>query len=228
VTKINPKSSPAKGGYSRDLKNRSLKQARSAKNDEFYTQLQDIESELKNYRKHFKGKVVFCNCDDPEESHFWKYFARNFEFLGLKKLVSTHYERDNPSYKLEIIKDVNGDGKVNQLDTVRTPLSGNGDFRSDECVEILRQSDVIVTNPPFSLFREYVAQLIEHNKLFLVIGNMNAITYKEIFGLIRDDRVWLGFDHPKKFIQPDGSIKEFGNILSLTAMESEARAVSPR
>lgn len=175
--------------------NKNLRKASSAKNDEFYTQLTDIEKELGHYKDYFKGKVVFCNCDDPEESNFWNYFALNFEFLGLKKLVSTHYEEKKPSYKLEIVSDINNDGKINKLDTVKTPLKQNGDFRSPECIEILKESDIVVTNPPFSLFREYISQLIEYKKNFIVIGNQNAITYREIFELIKDNKIWLGVDN---------------------------------
>lgn len=171
--------------------NTGLHKAKTGKNDEFYTQLTYIEKELSYYREHFRGKTVFCNCDDPEESHFWKYFSENFEFLGLRRLVSTHYETDRPSYKLEIVSDTNGDGRINKLDTVRTPLLQNGDFRSPECVEILREADIVVTNPPFSLFREYVAQLFEYEKKFIIIGNYNAVTYKEIFPLIKEDKMWL-------------------------------------
>ncbi len=171
---------------------KNLHKANKAKKDEFYTQLSDIERELGHYKESLKGKIVFCNCDDPEESNFWHYFAENFEFLGLKKLVSTHFEKDKPSYKLEIILDINHDGKINKLDTVKTALKQNGDFRSDECVEILREADVVVTNPPFSLFREYVAQLIEFDKKFVILGNLNAITYKETFKLIKEDKLWFG------------------------------------
>ncbi len=172
--------------------NKNLHKANKAKKDEFYTQLSDIERELGHYKESLKGKIIFCNCDDPEESNFWHYFAENFEFLGLKKLVSTHFEKDKPSYKLEIILDINHDGKINKLDTVKTALKQNGDFRSDECVEILKEADVVVTNPPFSLFREYVAQLIEFDKKFVIIGNLNAITYKETFKLIKEDKIWFG------------------------------------
>jgi hypothetical protein len=172
--------------------NTNLRKANKAKNDEFYTQLSDIEKELGNYKDHLKNKVVFCNCDDPEESNFWNYFAQNFEHLGIKKLVSTHYESEKPSYKLEIIADINDDGKINKLDTVKTPLQQNGDFRSPECIEILQQADIVVTNPPFSLFREYVAQLMEYEKKFIIIGNLNAITYKEIFKLIKENKIWPG------------------------------------
>ena len=170
--------------------NTFLRKANSAKKDEFYTQLSYIEKELAHYKDYFKGKIVFCNCDDPEESHFWKYFEMNFEHLGIKKLISTHYETDKSSYKLEIIGDRNHDGKINSLDIIKTPLIQNGDFRSPECIEILKEADIIVTNPPFSLFREYVAQLFEYNKKFIVIGNLNAITYKDIFKLIKEGKIW--------------------------------------
>jgi len=177
--------------------NKNLKSANKAKSDEFYTQLSDIEKELGNYKDHLKNKVIFCNCDDPEESNFWNYFALNFEFLGLKKLVSTHYKDANlftkeSPYKLEIVKDANKDGKINKLDTIKTLLKQNGDFRSSECIEILKEADIVVTNPPFSLFREYLAQLFEYKKKFIIIGNLNAITYKETFKLIKENKIWLG------------------------------------
>lgn len=172
--------------------NKNLKTANRQKNDEFYTQLSDIEKELGNYKEHLKNKIVFCNCDDPEESHFWNYFCLNFEYLGLKKLISTHYEKEKPSYKLEIVKDINCDGKINCLDTIKTPLKQNGDFRSPECIEILKEADVVVTNPPFSLFREYLTQLFDYKKKFIIIGNLNAITYKETFKLIKENKIWLG------------------------------------
>ena len=208
--------------------NTSLRKANKAKNDEFYTQLADIESEMKHYRKHFAGKTIFCNCDDPYESNFFKYFAMNFNFLGLKKLVATCYmgspvvgeqfeqlsifdilpnEENTPKrfpYKIEIteVVDINGDGAVDLTDVqyllrnknnALTLLDGDGDFRSQECIEILQQADIVITNPPFSLFREYVAQLIEYNKEFVIIGNKNAITYKEIFQLLKEDKMWLGY-----------------------------------
>ena len=173
--------------------NNNLKQAAKAKKDEFYTQLVDIERELGHYKDHFKWKVIFCNCDDPEESNFYFYFAQNFEFLGLKKLISTHYESKKPSYKLEIISDINNDWKINKLDTIKTPLTQNWDFRSPECIEILKEADIVVTNPPFSLFREYVAQLDEYKKKFIIIWHQNAITYKEIFKLIKENKIWLWY-----------------------------------
>ncbi len=173
--------------------NKNLRKANKAKNDEFYTQISDIEKELWHYKEHFKDKIIFCNCDDPEESNFYFYFAQNFEFLGLKKLISTHFEREKPSYKLEIISDINNDWKINKLDTIKTKLKQNGDFRSPECIEILKQADIVITNPPFSLFREYVAQLMEYKKRFVILGNMNALTYKEIFKLIKQNKLWSGY-----------------------------------
>ena len=165
--------------------NTNLHKAKAEKNDEYYTQLSDIEKELGHYKKQFKNKIVYCNCDDSTESNFWQYFILNFYHLGLKKLIATHYEDEIPSYKLEV---TSGSG------IVKTPLKQNGDFRSDECIEILKEADIVVTNPPFSLFREYVAQLMEYNKEFIILGSMNALSYKEIFKLIKDDKLWLGYN----------------------------------
>lgn len=173
--------------------NSSLHRAAKAKSDEFYTQLADIEKELGYYQKHFKDKVVFCNCDDPKESNFFKYFALNFKFLGLKKLISTHYNRGQKSYKLEVIKNITDDGNINLDDAIKTDLEGDGDFRSKECIEILKEADIVVTNPPFSLFREYIAQLIEHDKKFVIIGNQNDATTKETFSLIKENKIWIGY-----------------------------------
>lgn len=204
------------------MPNRNLNAARAAKKDEFYTQFSDIERELQHYLKHFRGKTVLCNCDDPYESNFFKYFALRFNQLGLKKLICTCYngspvqgnelmlqfddadsEPKKIAYKVEIteVKDENGDGAVdiadvcyllqndkNVLSTLQT-----GDFRSSECIELLKEADIVVTNPPFSLFREYVAQLIEYDKKFIIIGHQNAITYKGIFPLIKDNKMWLGY-----------------------------------
>ena len=163
--------------------NQNLTKAKAAKKDEFYTQLTDIEKELQHYKKHFKGKAVFCNCDDPKESNFWKYFENNFEFLGLRSLVSTHYSLQGPSYK------ITRDSKA----CVISSLEDNGDFRSEECVALLKQADIVVTNPPFSLFRDYVAQLVDHGKKFLIVGHQNAITYRECFKIIKENKMWLGF-----------------------------------
>ena len=205
--------------------NTNLHKASAAKKDEFYTQLVDIEKELKHYKDQFRGKVVYCNCDDPFESNFFKYFAANFNELGLKKLITTSYVKSpivggqlplfeveglKPSgkepFKIEIkeVPDTDSDGAIN-LDDVEhllkhdkntaTPLHGNGDFRNAECIKLLKQADIVVTNPPFSLFREYVAQLVEYDKKFLILGDQNAITYKEIFGHVKENKLWLGYDN---------------------------------
>ena len=217
--------------------NKSLRSAEKAKVDEFYTQLSDIEKEMRYYRKHFKDKVVFCNCDDPFESNFFKYFVLNFNRLGLKKLIATCYatspiantqlslfdiigtENENLSkaYKAVVTKvyDKTGDGGIDMFDVAElfksgenelTELAGDGDFRSDECLALLDDADIVVTNPPFSLFREYVSVLLEHKKHFIIIGNVNAITYKEFFPLIKEDKVWIGasiHSGDRKFYVPD-------------------------
>ena len=206
--------------------NKNLNSAARAKKDEFYTQIRDIENELRHYKKFFAGKVVLCNCDDPYESDFFKYFTIYFNHLGLKKLIATCYAgspvvqteldffgtaNENPNFdkrknaiKLEVseVRDFNGDGATDLADVrwllennknVVTYLDGDGDFRSAECIDALKEADVVVTNPPFSLFREYVAQLINYDKKFLIIGNINCITYKEIFPLIMQNKIWLGY-----------------------------------
>lgn len=195
--------------------NRNLKRARAEKNDEFYTQLTDIEKELKHYKGHFKNKVVFCNCDDPRVSNFFHYFSYNFEALGLKKLITTCFksqERDlfskHKSEKaicLEYSGIKNGDKVPNPKEIGIIKLKGDGDFRSTESIELLKQADIVVTNPPFSLFREYVAQLIDHKKKFLIIGNQNNLTYKEIFKLVKENKIWTGVDNggTKWFKVPD-------------------------
>jgi hypothetical protein len=185
------------------VSNKFLKKAKNSKKDEFYTQLSDIEKELKHYKKHFKGKVVFCNCDDPRVSNFFHYFSYNFEQLGLKKLITTCYKSQNAdlfsqndsekAIFLEYAGDKNGDNIPNPQEIGIKHLKGDGDFRSRECIELLKQADIVVTNPPFSLFREYIAQLIKYNKKFIIIGHQNAISYKEIFKLIKEDKLWLGY-----------------------------------
>jgi len=198
--------------------NSNLHKAKKAKNDEFYTQLEDIEKEMKHYKKQFKGKTIFLNCDDPDWSNFWKYFSLNFNHLGLKKLISTHYAENSQSYKMEMVK-----MKDNKPEYIKTDLKGDGDFRSEESIELLKEADFVITNPPFSLFREYVAQLIEYDKKFLIIGSMNAITYKETFKLIMDNKLWLGITAPKEFKNPDGEMKKFGNINWYTNLEHSKR-----
>jgi len=230
------------------MANKSLTNAKRAKNDEFYTQYVDIQKEVEAYLdydpKAFKGKVLYCNCDDPYESNFFRYFVLNFKKLGLKQLITTSYKpspvantqlellggyEEEPSLKgrpkatankfiINKVQDVNGDGEFNLMDVAEqlkankanewTPLDGDGDFRSPECVELLKQADIVVTNPPFSLFREYVKQLMDYKKQFSIIGNMNAITYKEIFPLIKDDKIWLGATgngNDMVFAVPNGS-----------------------
>ena len=208
---------------SRTMANKNLNAAKTAKKDEFYTQLSDIERELQHYWPHFQGKTVLCNCDDPYESNFFKYFALRFNQLGLKKLICTCYDgspvvgtqlslfsldkegnEKKTAYKVEIteVPDVNGDGAIDLTDVellikddknVLSSLHGNGDFRSQECIELLKEADIVVTNPPFSLFREYIGQLMEYGKKFLIIGNQNNVTYKEIFPLLMENKVWLGY-----------------------------------
>lgn len=183
--------------------NLNLRKASTAKKDEFYTQLSDIENELKHYKKHFKDKVVYCNCDDPRVSNFFHYFSHNFEKLGLKKLITTCYKSqsmdlfsDNKSEEaiyLEYTGDKNGNNVPDPDEIGIKKLKSDGDFRSKESIALLKQADIVVTNPPFSLFREYVAQLIEHEKKFIIVGHQNAISYKEIFKLIKEDKMWLGY-----------------------------------
>ena len=232
--------------------NRNLHMSRNDKADEFYTQLSLIESELKHYRRHFKGKTVLCNCDDPYESNFFKYFAMNFNALGLKKLITTCYatspvtgkefqyfvaeggqlsfvpsesnipvqeENARKPYKVEIteVTDENGDGRIDLTDVeylmrnkrnTMTLLDGDGDFRSPECVELLKEADIVVTNPPFSLFRDYMALLMQYNKQFAIIGNQNAITYREVLPLIRDSKVWLGYNNGHFWFKVPDSYEE--------------------
>lgn len=230
--------------------------ARKNKQDEFYTQLSDIENECKHYREYFKDKTIFCNCDDPFESNFFKYFAMNFNYLGLKKLICTSYDnspiaytqlsffnekeqtfynKNRKAYRIEIteVLDYNGDGAVDLTDVeyllknkknTLSILQGDGDFRSAECIELLKEADIVVTNPPFSLFREYVSQLVEYRKLFLIIGNINAITYKEIFKLIKEGKLWGGyifnktleFAVPKEYKGELKNGKKYGKVPSIT------------
>lgn len=221
--------------------NRNLHMSRADRADEFYTQLSLIENELKHYKGFLKGKVVLCNCDDPFESNFFKYFAMNFNSLGLKKLIATCYatspivytqfnlfgdkivvskkKSKKKPYKIVIteVTDENADGRVDLADVeyllrnhknALTFLRGDGDFRSTECVKLLKQADIVVTNPPFSLFREYMAQLMENKKYFIIIGNQNAITYREILPLTRDNKVWLGYNSGHFWFQVPGTYEE--------------------
>lgn len=249
--------------------NSNLRRANKDKNDEFYTRLADIESELSHYKTEFKDKVVFCNCDDPFESNFFKYFAMNFNFLGLKKLICTCYrqspiawaqlslfenehiivktEGGKDPYKIEIneVIDYNNDGAIDLADVrwllqnsknTLSILKGDGDFRSEECIELLKEADIIVTNPPFSLFREYVAQLFEYRKKFIIIGNQNAITYKEIFALLSTNKMWLGhkfgaqsfnvpmyYERNNTYMENGKKYAKFGNICWYTNLDTTKR-----
>lgn len=250
------------------MANKSMAAAKQNKADEFYTQLADIEKELRYYKDQFAGKTIFCNCDDPYESNFFKYFAMNFNHLGLKKLIATCYDsspiaytqlslfdddekvmpnKNRRAYKIEIseVTDFNGDGAIDLADVnyllknkknALSLLNGNGDFRSEECVELLKQADIVVTNPPFSLFREYVAQLMQYEKKFLIIGNQNAITYKEIFPLIQHNQLWLGhnsgaqtfqvpitFERNNTYIENGIKYAKFGNICWFTNLDVNTR-----
>lgn len=213
--------------------NKNLHGAKSSKKDEFYTQLSDIENELKNYKGHFKNKTVFCNCDDPRVSNFFHYFSYNFEKLGLKKLITTCYKSqnidlfsENKSEKaiyLEYSGDLTGDNIPNIEEIGIKHLKGDGDFRSKECIELLKQADIIVTNPPFSLFREYIAQLIEYDKKFIVLGNINSLSYKEIFKSIKEDRIWIGYNCVRYFKIPDGTLYEAARSYWFTNLDISKR-----
>ena len=234
-------------------KNTNLHQAKSARCDEFFTKKECIEAEIKYYWNHFKGKIVYCNCDDPYESEFFKYFMIRFEMLGLKGLYATCYEGSQMSqhqlqlfedeeykgipYKIEIYQEdidqlkEEHDGTLSQ-ETIKLyikkhkkakRLKGNGSFDSPECLKLLEKADIVVTNEPFSLFRHFLSILVEYKKDFLIIGNMNAITYKEVFPLIKENKMWLGYTRPKEFIEPNGNIKKFGNITWFTNLDIPKR-----
>ena len=233
-------------------RNATLNKAKEAKNDEFYTRYEDIQNELNHYEEHFKGKTVFCNCDDPFESNFCKFFLKNFNYLGLKRLICTSFvsspvigiqseifDLDNEpltkenGYVMDIsaVPMANGRGvSDDDIDKLLKSkkrgvkkLKDDGDFRSPECIEYLKQADIVVTNPPFSLFREYMAQLVEYGKQFVIIGNQNALHYKEIFPLIKDNKIWLGYNHVKEFFKPDGKSQKFGNVLWFTNLDIKKR-----
>lgn len=197
---------------------KNMSEAKKKKDDEFYTCLSDIENELKYYKHHFKNKVVYCNCDDPRVSNFFHYFSYNFEQLGIKKLITTCYKNqqvdmftkneDSQAVYLQYEGEKDG-GKIPTVENIGVNnLNGDGDFRSDECVELLKEADIVVTNPPFSLFREYIGQLMAYEKKFLIIGNINALTYKEVFPLIANNQVWLGYNTTRHFMKPNGDLYE--------------------
>ena len=205
--------------------NTNLRTAAKIKNDEFYTRYEDIELEVMKYRKQFKNKIVYLPCDDPAEkkSEFWSFFVNNFDAFGLKKLIATHYDENGRAYKIWIDEDISGDGYIDDSDAKQEDLSGNGDFRSPECIDILKECDIVCTNPPFSLFREFVDIILTHKKQFLIIGNKNAYAYKEIFTLIKNNIIWTGYNAVHNFYQPDGSVKKFGNIGWFTNLSSNKR-----
>lgn len=216
------------------MASKSLNVAKKDKFDEFYTKLADIEKELSHYKKHFKDKIVFYNCDDPKFSNFYFYFSKNFKNLGLKKLISTHHKKDKPSYKIEVIDKINA---YNKRDTIKAKLKQNGDFRSEEVIELLQQTDIVVTNPPFSLLREFVTQLFKYNKKFLIVANINFATCKEIFPLIQENKMWLGYKSGSQEFEVPQSYKrdnsygtkdgrkyaKFGNICWLTNLDIQKR-----
>ncbi|MCM1059838.1 MAG: adenine-specific methyltransferase EcoRI family protein [Eubacterium sp.] len=195
--------------------NSNFAAAKKNKNDEFYTQLSDIEKEIFNYEYLLRGKKILCNCNDDFSSGFWRYFSHNFIRLRLKSLTAVKYTSDKPSYMLEMYFE------NDEVKTVKTNLSGNGDFRSDECIRLLEKSDIVITNPPFSLFREYIALLLKFNKRFLIVGNSNAVTYKDVFMNFKDNKLWFGVNSVRNFIQQDGKICSFGNILWYTNLNYE-------
>ena len=211
--------------------NSALSRAKDVKQDEFYTRLEDVEQELAHYRDHFEGKVIYLNCDDPEFSAFWQYFSYNFDFFGLKKLMATHYASDGGSSYMLMLEE---QYDTNNPNIVREALNGDGDFRSEECIELLKEADIVATNPPFSLFREYISQLLDYDKTFVILGNQNAFTYKEIFPLLKQNIIWTGYksggmafripDHyPDKsstYIGEDGhKYQKLGNICWFTNLK---------
>jgi modification methylase ecoRI len=215
------------------MANNSLTKAKKAKVDEFYTQLADIEVELKHYREHFKGKTVLCNCDDPRMSNFFYYFVLNFHLLGLKKLITTCYKNQNPDLFSESSSEqavylvYKGEDIGTPPDPTTAglvyPLQGDGDFRSKECIAFLEEADIVVTNPPFSLFREYIALLIEYKKQFVIVGNTNAVTYTNCFDLIRDNKMWLGYNCLRWFYTPAGTLYEAARSYWYTNLDIQKR-----
>lgn len=217
----------------KETSNKNLHKAKDSKKDEYYTQLSDIEKELKHYKKHFKDKVVYCNCDDPRISNFFHYFSYNFEKLGLKKLITTCFKnqdmdlfsrnKSEHAIYLEYNGDMNGNNVPDPHEIGIVQMKGDGDFRSKESIELLKQADIVITNPPFSLFREYLAQLIEYDKKFLIIGNINAISYKECFDIIKENKMWLGYNCARHFKKPDGEMYETARSFWYTNLDINKR-----
>ena len=200
-------------------KNANLHKAKGVKNDEFYTRLEDIEKELSHYTQHFKDKIVYCKCDDVSKSQFWVYFHTHFAELGLKKLIATHFDRHSFVNKAEYTGGSDSDVSV----FVSTPINSHGDFRSPQCVAIMKEADIVVSNPPFSLVQQYVKYIVREQKQFLFIGPKNCIGYKDIFPLIRNNQMWIGVNNVPCFIQADGSLAKFGNVGWFTNMEHNKR-----
>lgn len=196
------------------MSNQVLHNAKTIQNDEFYTSLVDIKRELIHYKQHFIGKTILCNCDNPDTSQFYKYFTLYFKELEIKKLIVIHYASEQSSYKLEVYMDDTG-----VMQTIQTPLHGNGDFRNTECVQVLKSADIIVTHPPIRLFRTHLAQLMYYCKQFIIVGNYNYVAYKEVFSLIKNNKIWLGTSFIKDFLTADGQIKNFGNICWFTNLD---------
>jgi len=224
--------------------NKNLHSAKTQKQDEFYTQIADIERELKHYKDHFNGKTIFCNCDDPRVSNFFRYFSLNFKKLGLKKLITTCYKNQDTNLfsvhdsESAVYLEYTGDQDPDKVEEYIKPLVGDGDFRSEESIELLKQSDIVITNPPFSLFREYVAQLMDYEKKFIIVGSYNTITYREIFKLIKENRLWLGYGfsggnayfktpHAKEFAHgvydKDTDLVKFRNVTWFTNLDIQKR-----
>ena len=200
-------------------KNSNLNRAKKAKNDEFYTRYEDIEAEVMKYRKYFRDKVVYLPCDDPIEkkSEFWSFFVNNFDAFGIKKLIATHYNENGNTYKFWIDRDTTNGGDIRQED-----LAGDGDFRSPECVEILRECDIVCSNPPFSLMKEFLPLILKYNKQFLVIGPLTAFTYKKIFPYVLEKRVWAGYNNVRHFRDPEGNDRTMGNTFWYTNLPNES------
>ena len=199
--------------------NSNLHRAKKAKNDEFYTRYEDIEAEVMKYRKYFRDKVVYLPCDDPIEkkSEFWSFFVNNFDAFGIKKLIATHYNENGNTYKFWIDRDTTNGGDIRQED-----LAGDGDFRSPECVEILRECDIVCSNPPFSLMKEFLPLILKYNKQFLVIGPLTAFTYKKIFPYVLEKRVWAGYNNVRHFRDPEGNDRTMGNTFWYTNLPNES------
>lgn len=206
------------------MANQSLQSAKSAKNDEFYTRFDDVQRELNYYKDQFKDKVVYCNCDDPAESAFSEFFKLNFDHFGLKKLICTRYSESNLFQQFDPVKKYGYRLEITGRDSLKKiELKGSGDFRSAECTELLEEANIVCTNPPFSLFREYIDQLMKHNKKFLIIGSINAISYEEIFPFIKDNELWSGYTNPREFMNPEGKIEKLGNVQWWTNLDVAKR-----